>query len=89
MKKIASTINDEYEVQKKEVSRHIIGDLNENMAKMHFIHQKSAQQLAKQRVDEQFERFMKTFDKPVRHGTSKVQNALGDRERLNIDGNYS
>ena len=42
MKQVATTINDEYEAQKKEVSSHIIGELNENMAKMNFIHQKSA-----------------------------------------------
>lgn len=42
MKRAATSIKDEYDAQKNEVSSHIIGELNENVAKMHFIHQKSA-----------------------------------------------
>ncbi|CAJ15985.1 phosphatidylinositol-4-phosphate 5-kinase related [Trypanosoma equiperdum] len=46
-------------------------EVNPNMAKMHFIKQEGAQQLAAEHVDEQFERFMKSFDRPTDVGASR------------------
>ncbi|ESL09084.1 hypothetical protein TRSC58_03203 [Trypanosoma rangeli SC58] len=51
--------------------------LNHNMARMQYTRQDGAQQLAAERVDEQFERFLKTFD----HETD------GNASRRIIDGN--
>ncbi|CAD2215309.1 hypothetical protein AGDE_00265 [Angomonas deanei] len=42
----------------------ISGEINDNMAKINFTRQQGAQSLSAQRVDEQFERFLKTFDRP-------------------------
>ncbi|CCW59791.1 unnamed protein product [Phytomonas sp. EM1] len=70
-------------------SNHIIGEINENMAKIQFTRQLGAQQLAAERVDEQFERFMKTFERPL---TAEGGSSMGGAEttshrKLNIDGN--
>lgn len=61
----------------------IIGEINENMAKIQFTRQVGAEQLSAERVDEQFERFMKDFDKP----TVNTGAPASDRKGLNIDGN--
>ncbi|KAL7704127.1 MORN repeat [Lotmaria passim] len=61
----------------------IIGEINENMAKIQFTRQIGAEQLSSQRIDEQFERFMKDFDKPVANAGTQTP----DRKGLNIDGN--
>lgn len=76
----------------------IVAEINENMAKIQFSRQMGAQELAAQRVDEQFERFLKTFDRPS--AASQKQKASDDtvaRSRdddeedddtvLEIDGN--
>lgn len=61
----------------------IIGELNENMAKLQFSRQVGAEQLSSQRIDEQFERFMKSFDAPKpSSGAATVEGG-----RLNIEGN--
>jgi hypothetical protein len=63
----------------------IIGEINENMAKIQFTRQVAAEQLSAQRIDEQFERFMKDFDKPtVNSGASTTG---GSTSGLNIEGN--
>ncbi|KPA75417.1 putative mitochondrial hypothetical protein [Leptomonas pyrrhocoris] len=61
----------------------IVGEINENMAKIQFTRQIGAEQLSSERIDEQFERFMKDFDKPtVNSGVP-----ASSEKRLNIDGN--
>ncbi|KAH9601149.1 MORN motif [Trypanosoma melophagium] len=45
--------------------------LDTNKAKMQFTRQAGAQQLATERIDEQFERFMKTFDRETDNSTSR------------------
>ncbi|EAN94213.1 phosphatidylinositol-4-phosphate 5-kinase related [Trypanosoma cruzi] len=51
--------------------------INENTARMQYARQEGAQQLAAERVDEQFERFMKTFSRETD----------GNASRRIIDGN--
>ncbi|EPY26876.1 hypothetical protein STCU_06034 [Strigomonas culicis] len=58
----------------------VIGEINENMAKIQFTRQKGANQLASERVDEQFERFLKTFDRHKKDEDAK-------KSSLHIEGN--
>lgn len=61
----------------------IVGEINENMAKIQFSRQVGAEEVSAARVDEQFERFMKDFTKP----TSSTGAPAKDTQSLNIDGN--
>lgn len=61
----------------------VIGEINENMAKIQFTRQVGAEQLSSERIDEQFERFMKDFDTP----TVNSGPATSGKRALNIDGN--
>ncbi|CCW67238.1 unnamed protein product [Phytomonas sp. Hart1] len=72
-------------------SNHIIGEINENMAKIQFSRQMGAQQLAAERVDEQFERFMKNFNLPSAQARDSPTSGskTTSYEKLNIDGNES
>ncbi|KAK7202216.1 phosphatidylinositol-4-phosphate 5-kinase related [Novymonas esmeraldas] len=60
----------------------IIGEINENMAKIQFHRQLGAAEVSAARVDEQFERFMKDFNKPSPSSAPEAAPA-----GLNIDGN--
>ncbi|KAG5506381.1 hypothetical protein JKF63_05884 [Porcisia hertigi] len=65
------------------VRSNIVGEINENMAKIQFKRQIGAEEVSAARIDEQFERFMKDFKKPA-----PSSGAPGDGgRRLNIDGN--
>ncbi|KAG5506709.1 hypothetical protein GH5_05922 [Leishmania sp. Ghana 2012 LV757] len=61
----------------------IIGEIDENMAKIQFRRQAGAEEVSAARVDEQFERFMKDFKRPSTSSGFAEQGA----RRLNIDGN--
>lgn len=62
----------------------IIAEINENMAKIQFSRQMGAQQLAAERVDEQFERFMTTFNRPSK---TLTESEASKEENLKIEGN--
>lgn len=64
----------------------LLGEINQNMAKLQFKRQMSAEQLAAQRVDEQFERFMMNFDRPGKQAGGG-DGAAAEAPQLNIDGN--
>lgn len=66
-------------------SASLLTEINRNMAKVQFTRQLGAEQLASQRVDEQFERFMKSFNRPTSSSSSSRADAGGPK--LNVDGN--
>ncbi|CAM38767.1 conserved hypothetical protein [Leishmania braziliensis MHOM/BR/75/M2904] len=73
----------EYDTVASGARNNIIGEINENMAKIQFRRQVGAEEVSATRIDEQFERFMKDFKRP-----SPLSSAPTNRApKLNIDGN--